>query len=205
MARLLVDGDDLVMGLAWWEKLIARHGDVRVPLAAVEQVSIQPDWWRALRGIRVRTRALAVPGALCVGVWRHGEGQDFLALRRPRRSPTVVVDLRTEAPYARIAVSCPPGSQTVSAINTALHRQRREKAREEARGDTCGETYEEAHGDTCGDTCGDSEAVADRSVRDGPRSRPASFPPAADARTRHDAGSPDQPFRDGPGECPRVP
>ncbi|USA04698.1 hypothetical protein NCG97_35285 [Streptomyces lydicamycinicus] len=132
MARLMVDGDELVMGLAWWEKLITRHGDVRVPLAAVEQVSIQPDWWRALRGIRVRTHALAVPGALCLGVWRHGDGQDFLALRRPRRSPTVVVDLRTAAPYARIAVSCPPGSQMVSAINTALDRQRRAEAGEDS-------------------------------------------------------------------------
>ncbi|WP_435602185.1 hypothetical protein [Streptomyces sp. bgisy130] len=140
MARLMVDGDELVVGLAWWEKLIARHGDVRVPLVAVEQVSIQPDWWRALRGIHVRTRALAVPGALCVGVWRHAEGQDFLALRRPRRSPTVVVDLRTAAPYARVAVSCPPGSRTVSAIDTALHRRRRAQAR--------GETCTEARGDT---------------------------------------------------------
>ncbi|MEU3987856.1 hypothetical protein AB0F24_05580 [Streptomyces platensis] len=132
MARLTVNGDELVMGLAWWEKLIVRHGDVRVPLAAVERVSVQPDWWRALRGIRVRTRALAVPGALCLGVWRHGTGQDFLALRRPRRSLTVVVDLRPAAPYARVAVSCPPGSLTVSAITTALHRQRRAQAGEEA-------------------------------------------------------------------------
>ncbi|MFE7539483.1 hypothetical protein [Streptomyces platensis] len=132
MARLTVNGDELVMGLAWWEKLIVRHGDVRVPLAAVERVSVQPDWWRALRGIRVRTRALAVPGALCLGVWRHGVGQDFLALRRPRRSSTVVVDLRPAAPYARVAVSCPPGSQTVSALTTALHRQRRAEACEDA-------------------------------------------------------------------------
>ncbi|MCF3143910.1 hypothetical protein [Streptomyces platensis] len=132
MARLTVDGDELVMGLAWWERLIVRHGDVRVPLAAVERVSVQPDWWRALRGIRVRTRALAVPGALCLGVWRHVVGQDLLAVRRPRRSSTVVVDLRPEAPYARVAVSCPPGSQTVSGINAALHRQRHGEAREDA-------------------------------------------------------------------------
>lgn len=128
VARLMVDGDDLVLRLAWWEKAIARRGDVRMPLAAVERTGIEPDWWRAVRGIRVRTRALVVPGMLCLGVWRHGGDQDFLALRRPRRAPTVVVDLhdlRTAAPYARVAVTCPHASQTVTALDTALDRHRR--------------------------------------------------------------------------------
>ena len=34
MARLIVDGADLVVGLSWLEKLGAVHGSVRVPLQA---------------------------------------------------------------------------------------------------------------------------------------------------------------------------
>ncbi|MFF4603052.1 hypothetical protein ACFY12_09910 [Streptomyces sp. NPDC001339] len=121
MARLKVDAGDLVVGLAWWERIVARPGCARVPLAAVERVTVQPDWWRALRGVPVRGRALVVPGALCLGVWRHGGGRDLNALRPRRASPSVVVELRAASPYARIAVSSPQAAQTASAIGEALH------------------------------------------------------------------------------------
>jgi hypothetical protein len=42
MARLIVDGADLVVGLSWLEKLGAVHGNVRVPLRAVRSAVAEP-------------------------------------------------------------------------------------------------------------------------------------------------------------------
>ena len=103
MARMLVRGDDLLLRLAWWEKPAARHGNVRVPLAGVSRVIVEPDWWRALRG--AAGRGVWVPGVLCLGVRGHHGGRDFVAVRPGR--PVVCVLLWPTEDYALLAVSVP--------------------------------------------------------------------------------------------------
>ena len=53
MAKLIVDGPDLVVRLSWLEKLGALHRDVRVPLRFVRSVAAEPRPWYALRGVRL--------------------------------------------------------------------------------------------------------------------------------------------------------
>jgi hypothetical protein len=89
MARILVKGDDFVVRLSWWEKAAARRGNVRVPLTAVCRVTVEPDWWRALRG--VAQRGVWIPGAMCIGTWGHHGGKDFVAMRPGR--PVVCIEL----------------------------------------------------------------------------------------------------------------
>lgn len=101
MARILVKDDDLVVALSWREKAAVRRGGVRVPLAAVRRVTVEPDWWRALRGVALH--GVWVPGVLCVGTRRHPGGQDFVALRPGR--PVVCVELRPPAAFRLLAVS----------------------------------------------------------------------------------------------------
>ncbi|MFE0512308.1 hypothetical protein [Streptomyces sp. NPDC058964] len=101
VARLVVDGEDMVLRLALRERLLARRREVRVPLAAVREVAVEPDWWRGLRGEPRSGRWL--PDRFCVGQWRHSEGLDFVAVRE--HGPVVVVDLWPPAPFARLAVS----------------------------------------------------------------------------------------------------
>ena len=103
MARILVDGDDLVLHLAWWQRVAARRRHVRVPLTAVCRVTVEADWWRALRG--VRQRGTWIPGGWSIGTRGHPGGTDFVALRPGR--PVVVVELRPSAPFRRLAVSAP--------------------------------------------------------------------------------------------------
>ncbi|UQA97412.1 hypothetical protein [Streptomyces halobius] len=112
MARLLVWGAELVVRLSWWEKAAGLHGDVRVPLSAVRQVMVEPDWWRALRG--VRRRGLWVPGGLCIGVRGHHDGKDFVAVR-PRR-PVVCVALRPSSPFGLLAVTTPDPEATAARL-----------------------------------------------------------------------------------------
>ncbi|MEU6282126.1 hypothetical protein [Streptomyces sp. NPDC047028] len=102
---MLVRDDDLVVRLSWWERLLARHGDLRVPLDGVSRVIVEPDWWRALRG--AAGRGVWVPGVLCLGVRGHHGGRDFVAVRPGR--PVVCVVVWPPADYALLAVSVPAG------------------------------------------------------------------------------------------------
>lgn len=119
MARISVDGDALVVRMAWWERIVARHGDVRVPLAAVSGVGATADWWRPLRGVRVR--GTLIPGALCVGLWEHATGVDFVAIRHRHRG-AVHCDLRPPCRFARIVVSAPHSDRVAATVREAMER-----------------------------------------------------------------------------------
>lgn len=114
MARILVDGDDLVVHLSWREKAAARHGNVRAPLTAVSRVTVEPDWWRALRG--VPHKGVWIPDTWCIGTRSNQAGMDFVAIRSGR--PVVCVELRTSAssPFSLLGVSVPTHAD---ATNTA--------------------------------------------------------------------------------------
>ncbi|WP_413807159.1 hypothetical protein [Streptomyces sp. OE57] len=111
---MLTQDDQVVMRLAWWEKAATRHRDVRVPLEAVRRVTVEPEWWRALRG--VHERGLCIPGALSIGIRCHQAGKDFVAVRRDRQ--VVCVELRPSAPFRLLAVSARDGNE---AEETAEH------------------------------------------------------------------------------------
>jgi len=115
MAKLIVDGPDLVVRLSWLEKLGAFHTDVRVPLRAVRSAAAEPHPWEALRGIRLAGTGL--PGVVVLGTRYFKSGRDFVALLA--RRPAVRVELTDEAPYAQLLVSVPDPDSTVAAIRGA--------------------------------------------------------------------------------------
>ncbi|MGW4733432.1 hypothetical protein ACWEQC_30430 [Streptomyces shenzhenensis] len=131
MARLAVEGPDLVVRLSGPERLLIRRARaVRVPLTAVRDAAVEPDWWRALRDAAVEPdwwRALRglprfgrwLPDRFCAGEWRHPEGRDLVAVRE--RGPVVVVDLwPSSAPYARLVVSAADPEGVVRAVRRAM-------------------------------------------------------------------------------------
>ena len=115
MARLIVDGPDLVVGLSWLEKLGAFRGNVRVPLSAVRGAVADPEPWSALRGIR--SPGTGIPGVIALGPRHYPGGRDFAALHG--RGPAVRVDLDGQATYARLVVSVPDTENAVAAIHAA--------------------------------------------------------------------------------------
>jgi hypothetical protein len=112
VARLVVDGEDVVLRLALSERLLARRREVRLPLTAVRAVSVEPDWWRGLRGLPRSARWR--PDRFCLGEWRHAEGRDFVAVRA--HGPVVLVELWPSAPFDRLAVSTADPEGVVRAI-----------------------------------------------------------------------------------------
>jgi len=115
MARLIVDGADLVVGLSWLEKLAAAHKNVRVPLRAVRSAVAEPNPWPALRGVKLA--GTGIPGVAVLGTRYFTGGRDFVAIRNGH--PAVRVELGDDAPYAQLLVSVSDAESTVAAIRGA--------------------------------------------------------------------------------------
>ncbi|MDI3387513.1 hypothetical protein QIS99_15090 [Streptomyces sp. B-S-A8] len=120
MARLVARKGELIVRLAWWEKLAARRGDVHVPLDAIEQVTADSSWWRVVRG--TQGRGTWIPDVLSIGVRDVSGERDFVALR-PRAGTVICVDLRPAAsPFARVAVTDAVPDATAATLRTAAAR-----------------------------------------------------------------------------------
>ncbi|MCX2180262.1 hypothetical protein KV205_06920 [Streptomyces sp. SKN60] len=115
MTRVTVEGTEIVVRLGPREALAARRRTIRVPVAALRALGVDPSWWRVLRG--TAGRGLWLPGR-CVGR-RHGPaGTDFVAVRA--ESPVLWMDLAPEAPFARVAVTVPDPEQTERALRVFM-------------------------------------------------------------------------------------
>jgi len=114
MAKLIVDGPDLVVHLSSLEKLGALRGDVRVPLSTVRSAELEPHPFATLRGIRVGT---GIPGVIALGTRRFAHGQDFTAVVGGK--PAVRVDLSQESSFSRLVVSVPDPDSTLAVIRSA--------------------------------------------------------------------------------------
>lgn len=114
MATLVPEDPDLVLRLSPIEKLGGLHGDVRVPLAAVQYVDVCRDPFGALRGIRAP--GTGFPRLIALGTWRYRGGRDFATLYRGK--PAVIVQLR-EAAYKRLLVSVDDAAAVAAQIRAA--------------------------------------------------------------------------------------
>jgi hypothetical protein len=112
MAKLIVDGPDLVVRLSPLEKLGAFHGDVRVPLRAVRSAQPEPHPWDAVRG--VKAAGTGIPRVAVLGTRYVKSGRDFVALVAGR--PVVRVELSDQAPYEQLLVSVSDPESTLAEI-----------------------------------------------------------------------------------------
>jgi hypothetical protein len=115
MAKLIVDGPDLMVRLSPLEKLGAFHLNVRVPLRAVLSAQAEPHPFLAVRGVRLAGTGL--PGVVVLGTRYFKGGRDFVAL--VARRPAVRVELSDEAPYEHLLVSVRDAESAVAAIRGA--------------------------------------------------------------------------------------
>jgi hypothetical protein len=119
MAELKVDGNELVLHMHALEKAEGFHGDIRLPLSAVDSVRLVDDPWPELRGIRAP--GTGVPNVIAVGTRRGGFGKDFAAVHG--RGPAVVVEV-TGAEYGRLVVTCDGAPEVVTRLTEAVRAAR---------------------------------------------------------------------------------
>ena len=92
VAELEVAGSELILRLSAIEKAEAVHGDLRVPLSAVQSVEVLDDAHEMTRlnGFKVGMR---VPGWACVAVVRRDGRKMFIAVHHDTpRGVRVVID-----------------------------------------------------------------------------------------------------------------
>jgi len=115
MARIGITGTDLVVTLSPLEKVLAFHGDLRVPLSTVKQACPEPHPWRALRGIRAP--GTGFPGLIAYGSYRYNGGQDFALILFG--VPIVGIALGPGAPFDRLLISTRRQDAALAAIAAA--------------------------------------------------------------------------------------
>jgi hypothetical protein len=115
IATLVPQDGQLLLALSRWERLGALHGDIRVPLGAVEEVAVVDQPFAELRGIRAPGTAL--PGRIALGTWRTRRAKGFVAVYRGGRG--VIVRLR-DSEFAWLCVSADDPTAVVQRIRAAL-------------------------------------------------------------------------------------
>jgi hypothetical protein len=98
MARLIREGNELVLQLSFWEKLGALHAGPRAPIGSIESIQFVDQLWRSdvLRG--VRAPGTAIPYVVLLGTLRGLKYKDFVAMNG--RGEGVVLSLKS-GPFSR--------------------------------------------------------------------------------------------------------
>jgi hypothetical protein len=116
VARLDVDGDELVLDLSGLEKAEGFHGSIRVPVSAVRDLRYVEDPWSELRGMRAPGTGL--PGVVAVGTRRGSGYKDFAAIHG--KGPGILVELEG-AEFERLVVSADDASEAAALLRRQLH------------------------------------------------------------------------------------
>lgn len=104
MAELVVEGEQLVVRLSWWEKIVAAHGDLWVPLSSVSYAWVQASrFWRY--------------GPIV----SYGRHYRYFAAARGRR-PAVQVSLNPPSRFNWLLVTVADPEATVTRIMDAYTR-----------------------------------------------------------------------------------
>jgi hypothetical protein len=98
MARVIREGNELILQLSFWEKLGALNSSPRTSIDSVEKIEFVDELWGSstLRG--VRAPGTAIPYGVLLGTLRGMKYKDFVAMKG--RGEGVVITL-SEGPYAR--------------------------------------------------------------------------------------------------------
>lgn len=119
MAVLFPEDGDLVLRLSRLARLGGLHGDIRVPLSAVQEIAVTDRPFGELRGMRAP--GTGWPRRIALGTWRHRGGKGFAAIYRGK--PGVIVRLRGSE-FAWLCVSADAPERVVERVREAQHRRR---------------------------------------------------------------------------------
>jgi hypothetical protein len=98
MARVIREGNELVLQLSFWEKLGALNSSPRTSINSVEKIEFVDELWgsSSLRG--VRAPGTAIPYVVLLGTLRGVKYKDFVAMKG--KGEGVVITLKS-GPFAR--------------------------------------------------------------------------------------------------------
>ena len=124
MAELVVEGRQLVVRLSWWERIVALHGNVRVPISSVTSTRVEARPADALGRRPWQFNLSQGTGAfidLGYGTRAYGGGRGFVALRQRRRRPAILVRLDPPSRFHGLLVTVADPEAIAAHIMDAKH------------------------------------------------------------------------------------
>ena len=118
MARVRVEGAELVVEIEGINRVWALKSRITIPLGHVRGATLDPGIVRDFRGIR--TAGTYVPGVIVAGTFRVAGERTFWDVRDAQKA--VVIELDDDA-YARLVVEVADPGATVDLIENAMRRQ----------------------------------------------------------------------------------
>ena len=118
MARVSVEGTDLIVEIEGLHRVWALKSRVTVPLRHVRGATLDPGIVRDFRGIR--TAGTYVPGVIVAGTFRVEGERTFWDVRDAQKAVVIELD---EDRYARLVVEVDDPGATVDLIENAMRRQ----------------------------------------------------------------------------------
>ena len=115
MARVRIDGSDLVVEVEGLDRLWALKSRITIPLAHVRGATHDPGIVRDPKGIRAPGTHL--PGVLVAGTYHRDGDKVFWDVHDP--SDAVVIELSDEE-YTRLVIGVPDAPAVVAAVESAL-------------------------------------------------------------------------------------
>jgi hypothetical protein len=113
MARVIREGNELVLQLSFWEKLGALNSSPRIPIDSVEKIEFEDELWgsSSLRG--VRAPGTAIPYVVLLGTLRGMKYKDFVAMKG--RGEGAIITLKS-GPFARWIFTVKQPKSEISAL-----------------------------------------------------------------------------------------
>jgi hypothetical protein len=113
MARVIREGNELILQLSFWEKLGALNSSPRTSLDSIEKIEFIDQLWGSstLRGVRAPGTAL--PYVVLLGTLRGRGYKDFVAM--VGRGEGVVITLKS-GPFARWIFTLEQPESDISAL-----------------------------------------------------------------------------------------
>lgn len=117
MARITVEGQDLVVGIEGTDKLWTFRSHLTVPLAHVARIRHDPDEVRATEWTGVKAGGARIPGHLAAGTFHQAGEWVFWDVHDP--DSTVIVELHDER-YGRLVVEVDDPGAVVAEVTASL-------------------------------------------------------------------------------------
>lgn len=117
MARIEIDGDDLVVTIEGLDRLWALKSRLTVPLTNVRGATVDPGVVKERKGIRAPGAHL--PGVITAGTFHRDGERVFWDVHDATKA--VVIELADER-YARLIIEVDDPRAAVALVENALHR-----------------------------------------------------------------------------------
>ena len=116
MAEIRVTNDELIVHVVGFDKVLALHGNLTIPLSHV--TGADTDVQEAMKvWVGVKVAGSGIPGVVRAGTWAEGDGFVFWDVHEGNRAIAISLD---HEHYKRLVIEVDNPEEAVARINAAV-------------------------------------------------------------------------------------